>query len=62
MTTPRRTTIAHRSLARQRAERNKCPACDRKSAVSTVINPGTVSRVCRWCDWESTTLTDEGDR
>ena len=40
----------------QLAASRQCPGCERKSAIAIVVNPGTVSRVCRWCGWESTTV------
>jgi len=45
----------------QSAKNRQCPKCGRKSAISIVVNPGTVSAVCRWCDYENTAflLTEE---
>lgn len=48
--------MSRSALARQRAERRRCPKCGRKSAISVVVNVGTATSVCRWCDYESTTL------
>lgn len=53
--------MSRATLAALHAERNRCPECGRKSAVSTVLNPGTASRVCRWCGWESTTVLYQED-
>lgn len=40
----------------QRRKRRECPSCHRGNAVRIVVNPGTVSSVCRWCGRESTTV------
>lgn len=41
-----------------RTKRNVCPACKRANATTIIVNPGTVTTVCRWCDYESTTVLD----
>lgn len=48
--------MSRQSSARLSAERRRCPDCQRGAALSVVLNPGTVSTVCRWCDHEKTTV------
>jgi len=61
-------TSVQRASKRLRAERDRCPACNRKSALTRdqqswdEIDNGNVVRViagrvaCRWCDYESESI------
>lgn len=45
-------TANQRAAKVRSAERRKCPACDRKSAMVRVEPPDAVSEYCRWCGHE----------